>query len=172
MAATTKFYWYKVQLVLAAVLQAMSIFVPLSYAGNWENHTTAFLHPLWISSETNDFATRTVTTDTDWFFQRPELIVLVIWMGALTFLMGWVIFSKVSWARRVDRLGKAMGGFAAQILLAYLVAQSASWHVGEVTTGSPIEVRTQPEFFLLLFPLVLSFMAWRRMKAIPIEVEN
>jgi|GEM_PF-3949669 len=169
MAAPSKFYWYKVQLILAVLLQVLALFAPISYAGNWQLNTTAFLHPLWISKESTDFIARSATTDTVWFYQRPELILLLVWMVALAFLLGWVAFSKVDWDRRVDRLGKAIGGFAAQTLLVYAIGQSATWHVGEASGDASIEVSTQPEFLLLLFPLVLSYLAWRRMKAISVD---
>lgn len=166
MASKRKFYWYKAQLLFAAVLQFLAVFAPLSYAGNWGAHRTAFLHPFWITSETNDFVARTSTTDLIWFFLRFELIFLVVWMVGLGILVTWVIFSKTDWANRVDRLGKAMGGFAAQIVLAYLIAQSVVWHVGEESPGEEIEFRLLPQFFLLLFPLIFSYMAWKRMKRI------
>ncbi len=171
MARPRKFYWYQAQLFFAAILQFLFVFAPLSYAGNWSTHQTAFLHPFWITSETNDFASRTATTDLTWFFLRPELILLVAWMLGLAFLLMWILFAKVDWNRKVDRLGKAVGGFAAQMVIAYLVAQSAVWHVGDAVDGEEIELRMLPQFLLLIFPLILSYMAWTRMKKISSKVE-
>lgn len=161
MAAPSRFRWYHFQLLLAAGLQFLSLFAPLSYGGNWGSHTTAFLHPLWITTEKADFAARTFEESTVWFFFRPELILLVVWMVALGFLMCWVILGRISQEQKIDRLGKAMGGFAAQILLAYFIAQSVTWHVA---AGEDLELRILPQFFLLLFPLILSYLAWKRMK--------
>lgn len=166
MASSPKFYWYKVQLFFAAGLQFLVVFAPLSYAGNWGAHRTAFLHPFWITAETTDFAARTSESEVTWFFLRFELIFLVVWMVGMAFLIFWVTLSKVGWAQRVDRLGKAMGGFAAQIVLAYFVAQSVVWHVGDAGQGEEIEFRLLPQFFLLLFPLIFSYLAWKRMKRI------
>ena len=167
MARKRKFYWYQAQLLFAAFLQFLAIFAPLSYAGNFSQHRTAFLHAFWVSEETVDFATRTTSLDLIWFFLRPELLVLVVWMTGMGFLLLWVLYSKTDWVHRRERLGKAMGGFAAQIILAYFVANSVTGHVGEPEAGGEVVFKFMPQFFLLLFPLIFCYMAWRRMKKIP-----
>ena len=68
MARKRKFYWYQAQLLFAAFLQFLAIFAPLSYAGNFSQHKTAFLHAFWVSEETVDFANRTTSLDLIWFF--------------------------------------------------------------------------------------------------------
>lgn len=164
MASARKIPWYKVQLLFAAGLQILFVFAPLSYAGNWSAHTTANLHPFWITTETTDFAAGTTDTGFTWFFMRFELAFLVLWMVGMAFLLLWVLYAKASKPQKVDRLGKAMGGFAGQIVLAYFIAQSVTWHVGEPAAGEEIEMRFLPQFFLLMFPLIFTYMAWKRMK--------
>ncbi len=164
MARSRRFYWYHVQLFFAAVLQFLVVFAPLSYAGNWRTHQTAFLHPFWIYSETVDFARQSFASDLTWFVQRPELILLVVWMLGLGFLLLWILFAKADQSRKAGLLRKAIGGFAVQIALAYLVAQSVTWHVTDTVGSEEVQLRVLPQFLLLLFPLFFSYMAWNRMR--------
>lgn len=154
--------WYNVQLFLAALLQTMVLFAPLSFAGNWTTRQTGFLHPLWISLENFDRSSGKSTLDIIPAYLRPELIFLSLWMAGLAAFLWWTLFKNTQLSRKIDLLGTSFGGFAAMIIIAFFVSRTTYWHIeGE---ADQIETILQREFFLLLFPLIFAFLARARMR--------
>lgn len=161
-AGDKRLRWYQVQLFLAAALQTLTLFAPLSFAGNWDVRQTGFLHPLWISVETFDTATRETATHFIPAYLRPELILLSLWMGILAGFLWYALFKSMKLKNRIDLIGNSFGGFALQVIIAFFVARTMSWHIEG--TGEAIEVIMQREFFLLLFPVVFAYLARQRMR--------
>ena len=159
-AGRSRLRWYHVQLFLAASLQTLTLFAPLSFAGNWEIRQTGFLHPLWIATETFDTTTRETATHIIPAFLRPELIFLSLWMGTLAGFLWWTLFKKSTLKQKIDRIGNSFGGFALQVIIAFFVARTVSWHI----EGDELEVMMQREFFLLLFPVTFAYLARQGMR--------
>lgn len=168
MSIKRRFRWHHFQLILAALLQLLIVLAPLSYSVNWEQNSTAILHPAYIVGETYEPELRDSTVETTYFFQRIELALLSFWVLALSGFLFWMAFGKMDLDRRKDYLGKSMGGFALQIIIAYFVSLSVSWHVGEVTGDSTITT-TQPEFLLFMFPMVFAYLAYLNLKKLSVQ---
>lgn len=162
MAGLTRFRWHHAQLSLAALLQFLLLLAPLSYAGNWSQNKSAFLHAAYISMEQFDPETREVTVETLWMYQRLELALLSILILGLGIALVLILLRKFGPEVRRRVLGKSLGGFALQVIVAWFVAQTADWHVGSSPNGET-DLSLQPEFFLYLFPLILAYLAYQRM---------
>lgn len=161
-AGKKRLRWYHVQLFLAASLQTLTLFAPLSFGGNWEIRQTGFLHPLWVATESFDTATRETSMDIIPAYLRPELLLLSIWMGILAGFLWWTLFQRASLRKKINQIGNSFGGFALQVIIAFFVARTISWHIGG--GEAELEIMMQREFFLLLFPVIFAYLARQRMR--------
>ena len=156
------FHWYQVLLTLTALLQVLLIGAPLSFASNWDDRVSGYLHPAWITVETHATDANENLTTVIWAWEN-------IWLAMLTVsMLGLAIFMiYIGYIRPIDRaklifINFGIFAFLLQIVGSYFVARTVFFHVPDAR--GDIEFLLLPEFFIQCFPPIFLFFARLRIK--------